>query len=95
MSEHSDPEALAGRLLSDAGLESGALTVSRGDLEGLLARAFAFGEGAALAEACDDRHCRVCGCTQYRACPGSCSWVGPDLCSSCAPFVSRAFREGR
>jgi hypothetical protein len=28
--------------------------------------------------------CRVCGCTQNNACPGGCSWVEPDLCSSCA-----------
>jgi len=27
--------------------------------------------------------CRVCGCTQERACPGGCYWVEPDLCSSC------------
>lgn len=30
------------------------------------------------------RACRVCGCTEHWACePGSCSWVEPDLCSSC------------
>lgn len=32
--------------------------------------------------------CRVCGCTDERACPGGCSWVedpgGGDLCSACA-----------
>jgi hypothetical protein len=27
--------------------------------------------------------CRVCGCTDDRACPGGCFWVEPDLCSSC------------
>lgn len=28
--------------------------------------------------------CRVCGCTEERACePDSCSWVEDDLCSSC------------
>lgn len=27
--------------------------------------------------------CRVCGCTQERACPGGCYWVESDLCSSC------------
>lgn len=27
--------------------------------------------------------CRVCGCTDDRACPGGCSWVEPDLCSAC------------
>ena len=29
------------------------------------------------------RHCRVCNCTDDQACPGGCSWVGPDLCSAC------------
>lgn len=31
--------------------------------------------------------CRVCGCTQQRACltaDGRCYWVEPDLCSACA-----------
>lgn len=28
--------------------------------------------------------CRVCGCTDDRACDGGCSWVEPDLCSACA-----------
>lgn len=27
--------------------------------------------------------CRVCGCTETRACPGRCWWVEPDLCSAC------------
>jgi hypothetical protein len=29
-------------------------------------------------------HCRRCGCTDLHACPGGCSWVEFDLCSSCA-----------
>ena len=29
------------------------------------------------------RVCRVCGCTEYRACEGSCHWVEEDLCSNC------------
>lgn len=38
--------------------------------------------------------CRVCGCTDERACPGGCHW-GPDptmagdLCSRCAPQEAR------
>jgi hypothetical protein len=28
--------------------------------------------------------CRVCGCTDARACEGGCSWVEFDLCSRCA-----------
>lgn len=27
--------------------------------------------------------CRVCGCTDRRACPDGCFWVELDLCSSC------------
>lgn len=30
------------------------------------------------------RTCRHCGCTDDQACPQGCSWVEPDLCSSCA-----------
>jgi len=29
------------------------------------------------------RTCRICGCTQRRACPGGCHWVEADLCSAC------------
>lgn len=29
------------------------------------------------------RKCRTCGCTEHNACPGGCSWVEEDLCSSC------------
>jgi hypothetical protein len=31
----------------------------------------------------DLRVCRVCGCTQDRACSPPCYWVDADLCSSC------------
>lgn len=27
--------------------------------------------------------CRVCGCTEERACEGGCTWVAADLCSAC------------
>lgn len=27
--------------------------------------------------------CRVCGCTDDKACPGGCVWAEPDLCSRC------------
>lgn len=30
-----------------------------------------------------DGQCRLCGCTDERACPGGCWWVRDDLCSSC------------
>lgn len=29
------------------------------------------------------RKCRVCGCSDFHACPGGCFWVEPDLCSAC------------
>lgn len=31
----------------------------------------------------DPPACRVCGCTDDRACPEGCAWVEADLCSSC------------
>jgi len=33
--------------------------------------------------------CRVCGCTQDRACPGGCGWetADRDLCTACADRV--------
>ena len=33
--------------------------------------------------------CRVCGCTQERACPDRCSWAEPDRCSACPQEVAR------
>lgn len=30
-----------------------------------------------------NQKCRVCGCTEMRACPGGCSWAAPNLCSRC------------
>lgn len=38
------------------------------------------------------RACRVCGCTDFRACPGGCSWVEDDLCSAC--YVPSRKRRG-
>lgn len=36
-----------------------------------------------LPEAMPVQRCRVCGCTDDRACPGGCSWAEPGLCSQC------------
>ena len=36
--------------------------------------------------------CRICGCTEERACGAGCSWAEPDLCSSCAE-MREAFKE--
>lgn len=30
------------------------------------------------------QRCRECGCTNDKACPGGCSWIEQDLCSTCA-----------
>lgn len=32
----------------------------------------------------ESQKCRECGCTFSRGCAGGCSWIEPDLCSSCA-----------
>jgi hypothetical protein len=50
------------------------------------------------AEAAGVAHCRVCGCTEDRACPGGCAWAGDaelraaglepmdgDVCTACVP----------
>jgi hypothetical protein len=34
-----------------------------------------------------DKVCRICGCTQDKACENGCSWVEEDLCSSCDEFI--------
>lgn len=31
-----------------------------------------------------EMECRVCGCSDTRACPGGCIWAAPFLCSRCA-----------
>lgn len=37
--------------------------------------------------------CIGCGCTNEHACPGSCSWVAPNLCSSCAAIAEDLYRR--
>lgn len=48
-------------------------------------------EGAIVArvEAEPVETCRVCGCTDERACPGGCYWAAPGLCSSCGVNVKK------
>lgn len=41
----------------------------------------------AAAKVPKERHCRVCGCTEFSACQtpeGPCHWVEEDLCSACS-----------
>ena len=30
-----------------------------------------------------EKTCRICGCTDSKACEGGCSWVLPEICSKC------------
>jgi ParB family chromosome partitioning protein len=32
----------------------------------------------------EERSCRICGCTDKRACKGGCEWASDDVCSQCA-----------
>jgi hypothetical protein len=38
------------------------------------------------------RTCRICGCTDDRACPGGCTWADPwhTLCSTCEAEIAAA-----
>lgn len=40
------------------------------------------------------RTCRLCGCTDRRACSAGCSWVGPNICSACAFGDGREHDDG-
>ncbi|HXA68858.1 MAG TPA: hypothetical protein VNW24_00310 [Stellaceae bacterium] len=41
------------------------------------------------------RTCRVCGCTDDRACPGGCSWIESTLCSACVASQAHVVRMTR
>lgn len=43
------------------------------------------------------RTCRVCGCTDERACDGGCWWLSADddLCSTCEPAAAHVFTVTR
>ncbi|CAN5889278.1 hypothetical protein BH11PSE1_BH11PSE1_10510 [soil metagenome] len=36
----------------------------------------------------DEVACRMCGCTDSRACEGGCYWVEADLCSACEAMIT-------
>ncbi|MCL6599810.1 MAG: hypothetical protein K6T81_13905 [Alicyclobacillus macrosporangiidus] len=42
----------------------------------------------------EEPKCRVCGCTESRACEGGCYWVEPDLCSRCAAAELEGEKSG-
>lgn len=62
----------------------------------------ALAQMAVVISADTERRCRVCGCTDERACIEMdmlgdcvpCHWVEPDLCSTCAPEDGRSWGEG-
>jgi len=35
-----------------------------------------------------EQRCRGCGCTENDACLNSCSWIEPDLCSTCDKAIA-------
>jgi len=39
--------------------------------------------GAATAPTTPERTCRICGCTDSKACEGGCSWATPGICTKC------------
>lgn len=43
----------------------------------------------------DVRKCRVCGCTDDRACVGGCFWVEEDLCSACQAKAEEAAKTAQ
>lgn len=40
------------------------------------------------------RKCKICGCTDERACVGGCEWADRDLCSRCYEGLKECVREG-
>jgi len=60
---------------------------------GVIGLVFLWILGASLDRSSENRACRVCGCTERRACPGGCYWVDEDLCSACIG-ARRPPREG-
>lgn len=46
------------------------------------------------AASAESGRCKVCGCTEDRACPGGCSWIdkAKTLCSSCGNTATAALR---
>ncbi len=51
--------------------------------EGWQKQVFEEGYFFACPDHVDEPFCRVCGCTENKACPGGCWWVEEYLCSSC------------
>lgn len=51
---------------------------------GMAADAFAMGVNVTLNQLLRRPTCRICGCWEFQACPPTCSWIEPDLCSACA-----------
>lgn len=84
-----DGRRLAARVFAELGVAPGALAIPHHEAELAVALATSYGAAIAIAQARSERHCRVCGCTQFHACHGAdgpCGWVEQDLCSVCAAY---------
>jgi len=81
--ERADHRILAARLFDTFGVTKGATAIPIGDAAGMIAEAVTAGRALELALQTGAHCCRVCGCTETRACEGGCWWVEPDLCSAC------------
>lgn len=77
-----DSRHLIHRLILDmGGVELGAMTMD--DLAEVATRAWVMGATFAINSRAGRRTCRICGCWEYAACEGGCSWAGLDICTSC------------
>ncbi|MEN6537813.1 MAG: hypothetical protein ABFD89_29445 [Bryobacteraceae bacterium] len=68
----------------DAGNPMGVLGMSDAIVEQILISDEIEEARQARIAAGEEMVCRVCGCSDTRACPGGCYWAAPGLCSKCA-----------
>lgn len=94
MGEMSGPDRmlLASRVFNDL-MEQKGVGAPTPRIAEFLAQANALGFTRGRAAGRNERHCRICGCTENSACPGRCAWVGEDLCSTCGDTNAQAAAE--
>lgn len=51
--------------------------------------------GEEIRELSSEQRCRVCGCTEAKACEGGCSWFSMNLCTSCSKYGTSTEFKGR
>jgi hypothetical protein len=86
-----DRVALARRLLGELVPAAPGTFIDHSLAVRAIAGAFVHGMAFEAAARRGVRACRVCGCTETRACaPDPCFWVAADLCSACRPYVAVA-----